>query len=304
MNAPMKLTAYAAGLAVIFGGALVVGAAMDPGGPSTAAHGHTPAPSPDGGLEIPGGLQVSEAGYTLTPSTTDLPAGETTDFRFTVTGPDGTPVTGFQVRHDKKLHLIVVPRDLSGFQHLHPALAADGTWSVKLAVPRAGAYRMYADFAPDDAEPLTLGTDLFAQGPYEPEALPEPARTATVDGYTVTLDGEPTPGESSRLTLKVSKDGRPVTDLQPYLGSYGHLVALRAGDLAYLHVHPDGEPGDGKTAPGPGITFHTEVPSRGTYRLYLDFQHAGTVRTAAFTVTVTARTTTAPGTADPAEHGH
>jgi hypothetical protein len=81
----------------------------------------------------------------------------------------------------------------------------------------------------------------------------------------------------------VSKDGRPVTDLQPYLGAYGHLVALRDGDLAYLHVHPDGTPGDGRTAAGPEIVFHAEVPSAGSYRLYLDFQHAGVVRTAEFT---------------------
>lgn len=47
-----------------------------------------------------------------------------------------------------------------------------------------------------------------------------------------------------------------VTDLKPYVGAFGHLVALRAGDLAYLHVHPDGAPGDGRTAPGPGGPGH------------------------------------------------
>jgi hypothetical protein len=87
------------------------------------------------------------------------------------------------------------------------------------------------------------------------------------------------------LTLTVSLAGRPVTDLQPYLGAYGHLVALRDGDLAYLHVHPDGEPGDGRTRPGPGITFYATVPSAGSYGLFLDFQHQGVVRTAAFTAT-------------------
>ncbi len=56
------------------------------------------------------------------------------------------------------------------------------------------------------------------------------------------------------------------------------------GDLAYLHVHPDGEPGDGATKPGPAITFFAEVPSAGSYRLYLDFKHGGVVRTAEFTV--------------------
>jgi copper chaperone CopZ len=74
-----------------------------------------------------------------------------------------------------------------------------------------------------------------------------------------------------------------VTDLEPYLAAYGHLVALRAGDLAYLHVHPAGEPGDGKTPAGPDITFYATAPSTGDYRLFLDFQHDGVVRTAEFT---------------------
>ena len=119
------------------------------------------------------------------------------------------------------------------------------------------------------------------------------------------LDGDLSAGSDARLTLSVSKDGTPVTDLQPYLGAYGHLVALRSGDLAYLHVHPDGEPGDGKTEPGPDVVFHTTVPSNGTYHLYLDFRHDGVVRTAAFTLTAggDGKSTTEEqgGTS---EHGH
>jgi len=105
------------------------------------------------------------------------------------------------------------------------------------------------------------------------------------------------------LTLSVSRDGKPAGDLQPYLGAYGHLVAVRASDLAYLHVHPMGEPDDGKTAPGPDIVFHTTFPSTGAYRLFLDFQHGGVVRTAAFTVNVSeaAAQDTAPA---PAGGGH
>jgi hypothetical protein len=80
------------------------------------------------------------------------------------------------------------------------------------------------------------------------------------------------------LTTRIELDGQPVTDLEPYLGAYGHLVAIRAGDLGYLHVHPE------EGAPGPGIDFATGFPTPGTYRLFLDFQHRGVVRTAAFTV--------------------
>jgi hypothetical protein len=81
----------------------------------------------------------------------------------------------------------------------------------------------------------------------------------------------------------VSRSGRPVTDLDPYLAAYGHLVILRAGDLGYVHIHPVGTPGDGTTPAGPRITFNAEVPTAGDYRLFLDFQHAGQVHTAAFT---------------------
>ncbi len=102
--------------------------------------------------------------------------------------------------------------------------------------------------------------------------------------------------------MTVSRNGQPVTDLQPYLAAYGHLVALRDGDLAYLHVHPDGGPGDGHTTAGPGITFYATVPAGGDYRLFLDFKHGGTVHTAAFT----AHAGQAHGAAAdaPADQGH
>lgn len=122
-------------------------------------------------------------------------------------------------------------------------------------------------------------------GEYRPGRPAEPSRTATVDGYTVTLHGGLRPGSPEELRLKVAKGGREVTDLQPYLGACGHLVALRSGDLAYLHVHPDSAPGDGATAPGPDVSFTATAPSEGSYRLFLDFKHEGRVRTAAFTVT-------------------
>jgi hypothetical protein len=309
VNAPVKLGVFALGLAVIFSSALGIGNAVGATGPAPADNGHgahaTPSPARQAREPVPGGLQVSQDGYTLTPETTTLTPGERAAFRFTVTGPDGRPVTDYQIAHDKKLHFIVVNRDLGDFQHLHPTETGGGVWSVPLSVPEAGTYRAFADFTPEGHEGLTLGTDLYAAGDYTPHALPATGRTAGVDGYTVELDGVLTPGSSSRLTLKVSKDGTPVTDLEPYLGAYGHLVALRAGDLAYLHVHPDGTPGDGKTPPGPAITFYAEAPSRGDYRLFLDFQHEGTVHTAAFTLRAgQAPTATTPVESDHEHSGH
>jgi len=83
----------------------------------------------------------------------------------------------------------------------------------------------------------------------------------------------------------------------------GHLVAVRASDLAYLHVHPMGEASDPATPSGPDIAFHTTFPSKGSYRLFLDFQHGDVVRTAAFTVNIGGQATQATQAPAPAPSG-
>ncbi len=246
---------------------------------------------------------VSQNGYTFALAEARAQAGQDRRLSFTITGPDGAPVTEYDVEHEKDLHLIAVRRDFSGFQHVHPVLDEDtGVWATDLDLT-PGTRRLFADFKPTGADALTLGADLAVDGDYQPAAPAAESRTATVGDYEVTLEGDLTAGADAELTLNVTKDGEPVTDLQPYLGAYGHLVALRGGDLAYLHVHPDGTPGDGTTKPGPDVTFYAAVPSAGTYHLYLDFRHDGVVRTAAFTVTADNADTTTP--AEPGGHsGH
>ncbi len=283
-----KLGAYTLGLVAVFGAAAGLGSAVGPVGPTSApaadaghggagAHdGEKAAPAAD--AELPAGLLVSEDGYTLDLAAGTVPAGDATALTFRVLGPDGHAVAAYEESHEQDLHLIAVRRDLSGFQHVHPTLAADGVWTTPLALT-PGSWRVFADFVPSaDGENRILGADLSVAGGCTPTPLPAASRTSEVDGYTVTLDGELTTGTESELTLSVSRDGRPVTDLQPYLGAYGHLVALRSGDLAYLHVHP----ADGDA--GPDVRFFTTAPSAGTYRLFLDFKHGDVVRTAAFTV--------------------
>ncbi|MFJ9416544.1 hypothetical protein ACIRPT_20475 [Streptomyces sp. NPDC101227] len=292
MKDPLKITAYAAALAAFFAGAYGVGHVVGPGAADTgpAAHaGHgTPGSGTAGGQDAPaGGLEISGNGYTLDLKTPRVAADRNSALRFAIRDRTGRQVTAYQRRHDKELHLILTSRDLGTFRHLHPTRAADGTWSAPADLPEAGTYRLFADFTPagKGAKNLTLGADLAVSGDYRPAPLPAASAVARVDGYTVTLAGRLHPGTAGELTVKVTRNGRPVTDLDPYLGAYGHLVALRSGDLAYLHVHPNGEPGDGRTKPGPEVSFTATAPSAGAYRLFLDFRHHGTVRTAAFTVT-------------------
>ena len=289
MSTPLRIAGFVVALAAVFGLALAVGNAVGPFAESEPEHdaGHgsesNDSTSTEPGADLPGGLMVSQDGYTFRLADGSARPGRDVPVSFTIDGPDGRPVTAYDVEHEKKLHLIAVRRDFSGFQHVHPKLDDHGTWSTDLDLT-PGQWRLFADFKAGGAEGLTLGADLSVSGSYEPVADEGEQRTARVDGYTVTLDGDLSPGSDAKLTLSVERDGRPVTDLQPYLGAYGHLVALREGDLAYLHVHPDGTPGDGSTEPGPDVVFYAAVPSSGDYRLYLDFKHDGVVRTAAFTV--------------------
>lgn len=326
MQTGIRLATFAVGLAALFGAALALGSGVDPilaagttsddsvvdgtdhdtdhGTSGTGGTGGDAEPDADG----PGGLEITSAGYTLALTSPTSVAGAATELAFEVVGPDGAPVTAYEEAHEQDLHLIVVRRDLSGFQHVHPTLDAGGTWRTELALD-PGTWRVFADFVPTaTGEQLVLGADLAVPGSTTQVELPAPATSTEIDGYTVTLDGDLRAGEESELVLTITRDGEPVDDLDPYLGAYGHLVALRAGDLAYLHVHPTGEPKDGTTTSGPDVTFAATAPSVGTYRLYLDFQHQGVVRTAAFTVS----TTDDPGTAatpatpkaDPSGDGH
>lgn len=275
MNESRKFLLFIGGLAALFVVTLAIGRVVSPEEESDNAM-----------------AGMDHGDYMLEPITTKLPAGTDTALQFRILDADGAPVTDFTQQHEKLLHLIVVRHDTTGYQHLHPTLAADGTWSTTTTFTEPGQYRLYADFVPAHGDSAVATADVTVPGTVDPKPLPPTAKTATVDGYTVTLDGTVAAGTASPITLTVTRDGAPVTDLQPYLGAYGHLVAIDADTLDYLHVHPTGHPGDGVTAPGPGIEFEVTAPEAGDYRLFLDFKNGGTVRTAEFTVSAQQSATT------------
>lgn len=315
MGIPARVALFVTALALVFGTAWGVGRlvedrvgpvevatddhagddshADDAAADSTTAAGTGPASDAASRARVPGGLQVSESGYTLELPASGLAPGRTT-LRFVITGPDGAPVTAYDEEHEKDLHLIAVRRDFSGYQHVHPTMADDGTWTTDLELT-PGSWRVFADFAPTGGPALTLGTGLEVPGRYAPAAHPGHRATDTVDGYTVDLVGDLDDGA---VAVRVRRDGEPVTDLEPYLGAYGHLVALREGDLAYLHVHP--EDGDA----GPEVPFAVEVPSAGGYRLFFDFQHDGVVRTAELAVRSNGQEAPADDHGEEESHGH
>ncbi|MHA7133739.1 heavy-metal-associated domain-containing protein [Oerskovia turbata] len=292
MNTGARLSIYGLGLVVAFGGAFGVAGAVVPEAtvtdwvkegemnnhlPESGAHG---ADSTSVAAPALKGLSLAVDGYVLSPVEAPVAVGDPGELSFQIEDAAGDPVTDYTTAHERDLHLIVVRSDGSGFRHVHPTLdEATGTWSTPWEWDEAGSYRVFADFTPAAGPALTLTRTVLVAGEVAP-VVPEPTRTSEVDGFTVTVDGDLVAGSSSDLTLTVTRDSEPVTTLEPYLGAFGHLVALRDGDLAFLHVHAQGdEPTAGDQA-GPAITFAAEAPTAGRYLLYLDFQVDGEVHTA------------------------
>ncbi len=281
-----KLALFAAVIAVVFAGAAVAGSAVGPdrGGDDRATGMSSESEGEEHGMSTQTeaadpvrGLAVADDGLTLALESTRLERARPAELRFAILDSGGQAVREFDVEHERRMHLIVVRRDGSGFQHLHPELGADGTWIVPVTLPDAGSYRVFADFK-HDGEAETLAADLTVDGPADYRPLPAPTDTADAgDGYEVRLDaGSVAAGRAAELRFTVTRAGEAVRT-EPYLGAGGHLVALREGDLAFLHVHPE-EDGDGDA-----VAFMSEFPSAGRYRLYLQFKHEGRVHTAAFT---------------------
>lgn len=315
MNAPVRLGAYGLGVLLAFGVAYAVAGRVVPDDVvdrweqrSRSTH-HAASMTASRSTTVPG-VSLSDGAHHLSPVRAPTTVGTTGQLAFRVLTDDGTPLTSFRTTHEKDLHLIVVRSDGGYFRHVHPRLdPATGTWTVPWTWDAAGTYRVYADFTPGDgSDGLTLTRTVDVAGPFRPVADRPVTTHDHVDGDDLSLSGDLVAGRDSELVVTVTRDGAPVTTLQPYLGAFGHLVALRDGDLAYLHVHPrEAAPADAAMS-GPTIAFTAEVPTPGRYLLYLDVRIDDRVRTAEFVVDAAARDALAPAAApagtDTHTHSH
>ena len=276
MSGSFRVLIFGLVLGALFAGAVAVGNAVGPierGARNAGGHAGEEA---EAAAHLPAGLSLAEDGLRLVPARTALAPGRPQVFAFRVLDSRGRTVRDYDTLHERRMHLIVVRRDLTGFHHLHPVLRADGLWTTTVKLEKPGAYRAFADFSTRGRRTV-LGVDLAAPGIAVPHALPRPAaRAGAGGGYDVALEAQRVAsGQPSILSFHVRRDGRTV-QVDPYLGARGHLVVLREGDLGYLHTHPEDD----------ALDFETIFPSAGRYRAFLQFADGGRVRTAAFTLEV------------------
>lgn len=234
------------------------------------------------------------------------PVNRATELKFDIRDENNKVVKDFDVVHQKQMHLIVVRKDRTNFQHVHPVFdKKSGRFTINtFSFPADGEYRVFADFTPSDAQkdpsgmklPATPYQDVTAGDlrNYSPRPLGPDSLTSTAGGYEASIffppsDDSPGPtdtaffaGRESKIAISINKGGQPFTNLQSYLGALGHMVVL-GEDLEFIHAHPQTID---ETNQGGVIVFDVNFPKAGRYKLYLQTKAGEVVTTNSFVTTV------------------
>jgi hypothetical protein len=241
--------------------------------------------------------------------------GERVTLCFTFLHPDtGSVVKDFEVVHSKLFHLFVISQDMEHFEHIHPTMGDDGMWTIETRLPKAGYYRVLCDFMPRGgsaqflAAPLITANyagDLVADSAH---LVPDRIFSKSAAGLTAALafePAQPVSGQYVHLNLELtdSASGKPVTDLQTYLGQFSHMLLMSEDLATYVHSHPinliveqeDAAAPEYIIAPdadldairgGPRVTFDALLPKAGRFRAWVQFRRNDTVITFPFTFAV------------------
>jgi hypothetical protein len=239
--------------------------------------------------------------------------GEPYAIAYTLKDKNGSPVTPDKLSavHEHLMHLIVVSQDLNHFAHIHPQDAGAGRYSVTDTLSTADRYLLFNEFVTSDGVTQIERHEVDAAGAALPGVRASLSPGAMVpqgaDGLTVNVTPPPKTRRrvASTYMLTVSRDGRPVTSLEPYLGAACHVVAISENTTQFAHTHCD-TPGMGGTSSmgnmgsipmpmpmptpppnfGPNLQFTHTFMQPGPYRVWAQFGYEGRVVTVAFDVMV------------------
>jgi hypothetical protein len=253
------------------------------------------------GMTLVPGDPMATADYALTVTTEPraVKAGQKTKFRIAVRHPlTGEPVTQFGEVHDRLFHFFIVSRDMTQFFHEHPVLEKDGSFTLEHVLPAAGQYMLFSDFMPVGGGPQLIATPITTAGfdgdiaSSWPNLKPDTTLTKIANGVSVELRIEPgklITGEETDVPIHFEDEkGEPVTNLQRYLGAFGHAMMLSEDMTEHVHAHPE-EMLEGTAVTeggGPDLVFHALFPKPGNYKIWLQFQRNNVLSTIPFTVRV------------------
>jgi hypothetical protein len=185
-------------------------------------------------------------------------------------------VTDFEMQHERLIHLFIVREDLAVFAHEHPEPAGPGVFRLRYRFPRPGRYRVFADVAPRDAGAQVLSATVEVGGADAPDT-PRAGSASARASFAWPPGGMPAGRTLTVEATLTDARGRPLEDLEPWLGAMAHLILVNEDARTFAHAHPDDrEPHVGRAG---RVPFLVRLPRPGRYRGWLQFQRGGQVET-------------------------
>ena len=227
-----------------------------------------------------------------------ISAGEPVSITIHLEDRNGRPLQGLRAHHERILHTVIIGQDLNVFAHIHPedlgmltgVMLDTATFPLRYTFPKSGAYIVGIDFATADGMYSKMANLTVFGRPLMGEAKIDFSKTKNFGPYRVLLKTSPEEiraGEKTTLEYFIQKDGKPVTDLEPYLGAAMHLAIVRADLTQFIHRHgvPPGGPqhqNDHAHALlpekfGPKIDSAIVFPVKGIYKIFSQVQRHGKV---------------------------
>ncbi len=242
-------------------------------------------------------------------------AGVPVNLVASIKNADDTPARLF-MDMDKLLHVVIISRDETVFAHIHPDDLAplsqnaidSSTFTTRYAFPKAGTYLLSFDYAHGmQLESKQLIVDV-AGSLQQSQKIASYASPGDFDGYTASLKYSlPLAGQVSTLYYTIEKNGKPVTDIVPYLSAVAHISVVKNDLSAFIHTHGEVHPPGVAIPPmivkngqvihsmammmtpsrfGPDIEAHLIFPSAGEYTVWAEFKVGNKVIPTAFTIKV------------------
>jgi len=215
------------------------------------------------------------------------------DLTFQITDKrTGKLLTRYQPFMEKLMHVVVLRRDLLSYDHIHPEYDGKDTFTISHTFPTDATYYLFVEYSPPDFYE-NLSVAKLTVGSLDNDT----AASLSLDDFTETF------ADDYRVTLKTPEvikvndtvdfsftlediNGAPITNLETYLGSFGHMSAVSEDLQTYTHVHPITIPLASTDFGGPTVQFSTFFPKPGKYKLFTQFKHKGKVFVTDFVVGV------------------
>ncbi|CAN5696468.1 hypothetical protein BH11ARM2_BH11ARM2_37700 [soil metagenome] len=201
----------------------------------------------------------------------------------------GETVTRFDMAHTKLFHLMIASKDLGWFVHEHPVQQPDGTFTIDQPFPAGGDYLVFADIAPKDKGSQVVSVPLHLAGPPPTwnsslVLTKGPSRNGGIVADFVPMEKPVPVGKMTVLAFKLRDEatGKPVDDLQPYLGAHGHLMIVHQDGGTFVHSHPAEDAASERLLKTGEVRFNARFPRPGIYKAWAQFQRGGKVVTLPF----------------------